>query len=52
MNGWYGLLLAFSKVLGLVALAGTAARGLVAFSVWRSTLRNRLLGADTGEEVS
>lgn len=52
MNGLYGLLLAISKALGLVALAGATARGFVAFSVWRTALRGRLLGADRREEAS
>jgi hypothetical protein len=52
VNGWYGLLLAISKALGLLALAGATARGFVAFAAWRTAFRNRLLGADPREEVS
>ena len=51
VNGWYGLLLAISKAFGVVALAGATARGFVAFSMWRTAFRNRLLGADTRQEA-
>jgi hypothetical protein len=38
------------KTLGIVALAGTAARGFVAFSAWRTAFRNRLLGVEPREQ--
>jgi hypothetical protein len=50
VNGWYGLLLAIVKALGLLALAGTVARGFVAFAVWRTAFRNRLLGVEPHEQ--
>jgi hypothetical protein len=50
VNGWYGLLLAIVKMLGLLALAGTVARGFVAFAVWRTAFRNRLLGVEPREQ--
>jgi hypothetical protein len=53
VNGWYGLLLAILKPLGLLALAGTLARGFVAFAAWRKAFRDRLVGAEQHEhEVS
>jgi hypothetical protein len=38
------------KTLGLVALAGTVARGFVAISAWRTSFRNRLLGMEPREQ--
>ena len=53
VNGWYGPLIAVLKVLGLLALAGTLARGFVAFSARRTAFRSRLLGVEPhGQEVS
>jgi hypothetical protein len=34
------------KLLGVLALAGGAARAFFAFATWRTSLRNRLLGTD------
>jgi hypothetical protein len=52
VNGWYGLSLAM-KALGVLALAGTVARGFVAFAAWRRAFRDRLIGAEPHEhEVS
>ena len=50
MNGWYGLLLAILKPLGVLALAGAVARGLVAFAAWRTAFRNRLIGVKSREQ--
>ena len=34
------------KPLGTIALAASAARGLVAFAMWRKSFRDRLIGAE------
>ena len=46
MNGLYGFAVATLKVLGLLALAGSIARALVAFGRWRTSLRNRMMGIE------
>ena len=43
MNGSYGFAIATLKVLAIVALTGSIARGLVGFGRWRTSLRNRLM---------
>lgn len=37
------------KALGLLTLLGAVARGFVAFGVWRTAFRNRLLGVEPRE---
>ena len=46
VNGLYGFAVATLKVLGVLALAGSIARGFVAFGRWRTSLRNRLIGTE------
>ena len=46
VNGFYGVAVATLKVLGVLALAGSVARGFVAFGRWRTSLRNRLIGIE------
>ena len=46
VNGLYGVAIATLKVLGVLALAGSVARGFVAFGRWRISLRNRLIGIE------
>ena len=50
MNGWYAPLLSILKPLGVLALAGTVARGFVAFAAWRTAFRNRLIGVEPREQ--
>ena len=45
-KGLYGFAIATLKVLGVLALAGSIARGFVAFGRWRTSLRNRLIGIE------
>jgi hypothetical protein len=49
VNGWYAFLLATLRVIGVLALVGFIARGFVAFGVWRTGFRNRLIGIETRE---
>lgn len=46
MSGWYGLLVSALKVIGVFAAVATAALGFVAFGLWRTSLRNRLIGME------
>jgi hypothetical protein len=50
VNGWYEPFLSILKPLGILALAGAVARGLVAFAAWRTAFRNRLIGAEPREQ--
>jgi hypothetical protein len=50
VNGWFVLFPSISKPLGVLALAGTVARGVVAFAAWRTAFRNRLIGAGPSEQ--
>ena len=52
VNGWYGPFFPILKALGFIVLMATVARGFVAFGTWRTSFRNRLLGAEPREEVS
>jgi hypothetical protein len=46
VGGWYGLTVGAMKVLGTFAAVAAAARGFVAFGAWRTSWRNRLIGAE------
>jgi hypothetical protein len=39
------------KALGLLTLVGAAARAFVAFGVWRTAFRNRLLAGEPREQT-
>lgn len=49
---WYESSGAILKVVGLLALVGATARGLVAFGRWRTAFRNRLAGLDADKRES
>jgi len=46
VSGWYGLSVSALKAIGVFAAVGAVARGFVAFGVWRTSLRNRLIRAE------
>ena len=43
MTSWWSSVL---KPLATIAVAASAARGLVAFAMWRKSFRDRLIGAE------
>jgi hypothetical protein len=46
VSAWYGWSVGVLQMLGLFAAVAAAARGLVAFTTWRTSWRNRLIGIE------
>jgi len=46
MSGWYGVSVGALKVMGALAAAAAAGKGIVAFGAWRTNFRNRLVGGE------